>query len=156
TRPVKKVDISPPLLGWRCWLGRPARPLIDDPRVPAVVVLLCPVAIDAPGPHRVDGAFHADGTDVDMTDDQRDHQQPDDSVYELRQWHPVVTEPMKRKHQRETACQRRQAAEQDAPEHQLLTGIEAVGRRLVRVIVEESAKAPKPVEVEARDEILAQ
>src|SRR6266513_837242 len=97
-KPARKLGMSPSSLSGRHRRRGRVAPVTGYVCVPKVVVLLGPIAIDAAGPHCTDGAFHADGADIDVTDDQRDHQEADECVHELRPLHAVVAEPMKREH----------------------------------------------------------
>src|SRR6516225_9413065 len=54
---------------------------------PEIMMLLRPVEIDLTGSHSLEGAFHAERADVNMTEDQGDEEHGDDGVQDLRDLH---------------------------------------------------------------------
>src|SRR6476469_9937818 len=50
-------------------------------------MFLGPVEIDFAGAHRLERALHSEGADIDVTEDQRDEQDRDDAVHDLRDLH---------------------------------------------------------------------
>ena len=54
---------------------------------PEIVMLLRPVEIDLAAAHGLECTFHPEGADIDVAKDQRDEQNCDDGMYDLRQLH---------------------------------------------------------------------
>src|SRR3546814_17744102 len=55
---------------------------------PEGVVLLGPVEVDLTAAHGIEGPFHPDSPDVAVADDDRDEDERDDSLPDLRELHP--------------------------------------------------------------------
>src|SRR5690625_199797 len=96
--------------------------------VPETVVLLGPVAVDQSGPDGGEGALHADGPDIDVAEDEADHQDTGDHVDALSQFHAVIAGPEEGKHHGQTRHHQDRATNDHAPEDQLLTGVEFSSR----------------------------
>ena len=62
-------------------------------------MLLGPVDVDGAGPHRLEGAFHADGADVDVRQHRRHEQDRHDGVDDLGKLHPFNSGQVEREHQ---------------------------------------------------------
>src|SRR6266446_5660919 len=70
-----------------CRGRRPCAPLGNLFFEPEAVVLLGPVQVDTARTHRLERALHAQGSDVDVTDDERDEQDRNDAVNPLGDLH---------------------------------------------------------------------
>jgi hypothetical protein len=119
---------------------------------PQSVMLLRPVAVDAAAPHRLEGALHADGADVDVADDEADHQQGEPRVQALRDLHARVVRPVEGKHQAEPGQRQPEPTQRHAPEDDLLAGVELARRRVGTA--DEAAAALEPFPVEALEQVL--
>jgi len=62
-------------------------------------MLLGPVQIDLAGPHGLEGALHSERADINVTEDQRDEQNGDDGVHDLRDLHSSDVGDVERKQQ---------------------------------------------------------
>ena len=79
----RSPSLRPPLLGRR--LGGILRHLALDLFNPEIVMLARPIEVHLPGAHGGERALHADGTDIDVSQDDRNHDQGNDGVPKLSQ-----------------------------------------------------------------------
>src|SRR5262249_31762387 len=98
--------------------------------IPQAVVLLCPIAVNAAAPHRIEGTLHANGADIDVADDQSDQQKAYSGMQDLRELHAGVSAPEEWKHVANAGRGKKQAPQCGTPEHELLTGIKLARRRI--------------------------
>ena len=80
-------------------------------------MLLCPVEIDLAGPHSLEGALHAERADVDVSNDNRDEENSDYGVYDLRDLHPRNIRHVERKQQEDAGNGNRRSRAKCKPEH---------------------------------------
>src|SRR6266576_278044 len=88
------------------------------------MMLLRPVEIDLAGRHGLEGALHSERADVDMSNDDRDEQNGDYGVDDLRELHACDIRHVERKYQQISRDNDGHSGAQGKPEHQLLAGIE--------------------------------
>src|ERR1700686_1392315 len=120
---------------------------------PNVVMLLRPIEIDIAGRHRLEGTLHPEGTDVDVSNDNRDEQNGDYGVHDLRELHPRDISHVERKHQQISRDDDCHPGAKSKPEHQLLAGIESPRWRVLRF--DEAATLLDPFDVDLlRDVVL--
>ena len=77
-------------------------------------MFLRPVEIDLSGPHGLERAFHPERADIDVAKDQRDEQNGDDGVHDLRDLHVEDIRAEKRKQQQETRHRDRDAGRKES------------------------------------------
>src|SRR5438874_13314261 len=99
---------------------------------PDVVMLLRPVEIDIAGRHGLEGALHAECADIDMSYDNRDEQNGDQGVHDLRELHARDISHVERKHQQISRDNDCYSGAKGKPKHQLLAGIETPRWRVLR------------------------
>src|SRR5436853_7850350 len=87
-------------------------------------MLLGPVAIDPSTPHSAEGALHANCADVDVADDQTDHEQGNGRVQGLHDLHSRVTRPEEWKHHSGAGYREREPTQPDRPKDEPLPRIE--------------------------------
>src|SRR6476661_2424071 len=108
-------------------------------------MFLGPVYIHSAFAHGFEGALHANGADIDVTDHGRDEQHGDDAVRDLSSLHARNVCAVERKHQHITANGDGGAAENHDPIDHLLTGIEPIGWWFI--MPDESATALEPLDI---------
>src|ERR1700758_533463 len=117
------------------------------------MMLLYPVEIDLTGSHSLEGAFHAERANVNMTEDQGDEEHGDDGVQDLRDLHPEDVRDVEREQQQISRSGDGDAREESDPEHGLFARIESPRRRMLRF--DETAALPEPIDVHfSRDVVL--
>src|ERR1700722_2686299 len=109
-------------------------------------MLLGPVQIHFAGTHGLEGALHAEGADVDVSENQGDEQNRDAGVDCLRNLHRGNVGPIERKQQQQPGHGNRGAGTQSQPEDHLLAGVETTGGRMLRF--DEAAALFQPVDVD--------
>src|SRR6478735_12085131 len=109
-------------------------------------MFLGPVEIDFAGPHRLERALHSEGADIDVTEDQRDEQDRDYAVHDLRDLHSGDVGDVEWEQQQKAGERNRGTGAEDAPEHHLLSGIEPARRRVFRC--DESTALPEPFNID--------
>src|SRR5207249_4693603 len=91
-------------------------------------------------------AFHADGPDVDMSQHGGNEEDGDDGMDNFRDLHAVNVRSVERQHQDVTADCDGAAAQDHDPVDQLLTGVEAIGGRVV--VPNHAAAALQPIDID--------
>src|SRR5258705_3443999 len=109
-------------------------------------MLLRPVEVDIAGRHGLEGALHAERADVDMSNDNRDEQNGDYGVDDLRELHPRDIRQVERKHQEISRDDNCHSGAKRKPKHQLLAGIETPRWCVLRL--DEAATLPDPFDVD--------
>src|SRR6476620_7451721 len=120
---------------------------------PEVVMLLRPVEIDIAIGHGLERTLHSERADVDMRDDNRDEQNGDYGVDDLRELHPRDIRHVERKHQQISRDNNCHSSAQGKPKHQLLARIETPRWCVLRF--DEAATLLDPFDVDLlRDVVL--
>src|SRR5712691_11791618 len=123
--------------------GEPVtRKLVFEPQI---VVFLGPVQIDYARPHGLERTLHSERADIDVTEDEGDEQDSDDAVHYLRDLHAGDVGEVERKQQQIAGDGNCGTGAQRAPEHQLLAGVEAARRGVLRL--DEAAALFEPLDV---------
>src|SRR5215472_11117402 len=123
-------------------------------RKPKVVVFSGPVKIDGAAAHRLEGALHADGADVNVSQHRSDEQHRDDTVDDLGILHRLDRCSVEREDQHITADRHRYATEHHNPIDQLLASVETLGRRMV--LPDNTAATPQPFDIDPVRNIAAE
>jgi len=94
-------------------------------------MLLGPVQVHGALAHRLECALHPNRADIDMGQHNGDEQHRDHGVNDMRELHALDAGQIERKHQLIAGRRHEAAPNHNDPVDNLLTGIEAVGRRVV-------------------------
>src|SRR6185436_20232200 len=110
------------------------------------MVLSSPIDVDLALTHRLEGALHADGPDVDVGQHHGDEHDTHDPVHHLGQLHTGDVCGVEGKHQQVAGAGGRSAAQHHHPVDHFLAGVEAPGWRVL--VADQSAAIPYPPEVD--------
>src|SRR4051794_16457232 len=111
------------------------------------MVLFGPIEVDSASSHRLERAFHADCTNIDMAEHGGDKQHGDDAVRDLRPLHARDVGPIEWENQHVSARCHRGAAKYDDPIDSFLTRVKSIGRWMV--VANDAAAAFEPFDIHA-------
>src|SRR6478735_6463512 len=112
---------------------------------PETVMLLGPVNIYSAAAHRLEGSFHSDGSDIDVTQHRGYEEYGNNRVDDFSDLHAVNVRSIEREHQDIAADRHGTAAQHDDPVDRFLTCVEAERRRVV--MPNHSTSAFEPINV---------
>src|SRR3954463_15713346 len=112
---------------------------------PGAVMCARPGKIDLAAAHGVVGALHAEGADVDVTNDDRGQDGAGRCMEKLSPLHAVDVQRPEGKQHDDAAHGQRQSEYDDGPENQLLSGIETQRRRMTAGYESSELTQPAPV-----------
>src|SRR5580704_17418624 len=96
------------------------------------MMLLGPVEIDAAGAHGFKHAFHPEGADVDVTEDDRDEENGNQAMHDLGELHSGNVRHVEREQQQISGYGHGCATTGSEPEDHFFSGVEAARLRALR------------------------